>query len=152
LVFADLIGYRKNYFSSKRALTGKILLRASIWRSMRFMSSRIAGAPSVFEESVKCSFDNRVLGDKMIFITLFRWKKKPTKATAAEGDKLVEQMKSEGAKILGRYWTLGRYDGVLITEGKNEKTAMKGFIRFGDLFSFETLVAVPREEAVKLLE
>jgi uncharacterized protein with GYD domain len=89
----------------------------------------------------------------MIFITLFRWRKKPTKATAAEGAKLVEQMvKSEGAKILGWYWTLGRFDGVLITEGKDEKTVMKGFIRGGDLFSFETLVAVPREEAIKLVE
>jgi uncharacterized protein with GYD domain len=47
---------------------------------------------------------------------------------------------------------LGRYDGVLITEVKDEKAAMKALLRSGDLFSTETLVAVPREEAIKLVE
>jgi uncharacterized protein with GYD domain len=89
----------------------------------------------------------------MIFITLCKWRKKPTKTAIAEGARLVEQMvKSEGAKILGWYWTLGRYDVVLITEGKDEKSAMKGAIRFGDMFSMETLVALPREAAAKLVE
>jgi len=58
----------------------------------------------------------------------------------------------EGAKFLGHYWTLGRYDGVTIWEGKDEKAAVKALLRFGDMLSTETLVAVPREEAVKLLE
>jgi len=88
----------------------------------------------------------------MIFITLAKWRKKPTKQTTAEGAKLVEQMVKEGAKILGWYWTLGRYDIVMITEGRDEKSAMKYLIGFGDLISTETLVAVKREEAVKLLE
>jgi len=89
----------------------------------------------------------------MIFITLAKWRKKPTKEMTAEGTKLVEQMVKEmGTKILGWYWTLGRYDIVMITEGKDEKSAMKYAIRFGDSISTETLVAVRREEAVKLLE
>jgi uncharacterized protein with GYD domain len=89
----------------------------------------------------------------MIFVTLFKWRKKPTKTLVAEGGKLVEQMvKSEGVKVLGWYWTLGRYDGAIITEGKDEKTMMRALIRFGDTFSMETLVAVPREQAVKLVE
>ena len=89
----------------------------------------------------------------MIFITVFRWRKKPTKALTAEGAKLVEQMvKSESTKILGWYWTLGRCDVVLITEGKDEKAAMKALIRFGDMFSMETMVALTREEAIKLVE
>jgi len=61
-------------------------------------------------------------------------------------------MVKEGTKILARYWTLGRYDAVVITEGKDEKTAMKSLLRFGDAVSTETLVAVTREEAIKLLE
>ncbi len=88
----------------------------------------------------------------MIFITFGRWKKKPTKDTVAQGGKLVEQMVKEGAKVLGWYWTLGRYDIVMIAEGKDEKAAMRSLIRFGDLISTETLVAVTREEAIKLLE
>jgi len=88
----------------------------------------------------------------MIFITLAKWRKKPTKQMTAEGAKLVEQMVKEGGKILGWYWTLGRYDVVMIVEGKDEKAAMRTALRFGDLISTETLVAVTREEAVKLLE
>jgi uncharacterized protein with GYD domain len=89
----------------------------------------------------------------MIFITLGRFRKKPTKAMLAESSKLMEQSaKEKGGKVLGFYWTLGRYDTVLITKEKDEKAAMKTAIRFGDLISQETLVAVPREEAIKLVE
>lgn len=89
----------------------------------------------------------------MIFITLARFKKKPTKAMIAESSKLIEQaLKETGGRILGWYWTLGRYDTVLITEGKDEKNMMKQAIRFGDMLSLETLVAVTREEAIKLIE
>jgi len=90
--------------------------------------------------------------DEMIFITLAKWRRKPTKDIVAQSDKLFEQMVKEGSKIIGRYWTLGRYDAVVITEGKDEKTAMKALLRFGDRVSTETLVAVTREEAIKLLE
>jgi len=88
----------------------------------------------------------------MIFITLAKWRRKPTKEMVAQSTKLFEQMVKEGSKIIGRYWTLGRYDAVVITEGKDEKTAMKALLRFGDIASTETLVAVTREEAIKLLE
>jgi len=88
----------------------------------------------------------------MIFISLAKFKGKPTKESFDKSSKLFEQMTKEGAKILGVYWTLGRYDAVVIMEGKDEKAAMKALIRFGDVLSSETLVAVSREEAVKLLE
>ena len=88
----------------------------------------------------------------MIFITLARFRKKPTKETVAQTSKLFEQMVKEGNKILGQYWTLGKYDAVVIIEGKDEKSAMKALVRFGDIVSTETFVAVTREEALKLLE
>jgi uncharacterized protein with GYD domain len=88
----------------------------------------------------------------MIFISFARWRKKPTKEMVTQGGKLVEQMVKEGSKVLGWYWTLGRYDVVLVIEGKDEKTIMRSLIRFGDLFSTETLIAVSREEAIKLVE
>jgi len=88
----------------------------------------------------------------MIFITLFRFKRKPTKQIIAESSKLREQDAKEGLKVLGYYWTLGRFDAVLIAEWPDEKAAMKAALRWGDMLSTETLVAVPREEAVKLLE
>ena len=88
----------------------------------------------------------------MICITLARWRKKATKEMVAQSGKLFEQITKEGVKILGVYWTLGRYDTVVITEGKDEKTAMKNLMRWSDLLSTETLVAVTREEALKLIE
>jgi len=88
----------------------------------------------------------------LIFITLAKWRKKPTKESVAQSGKLFDQIVKEGGKILGMYWTLGRYDAVVIIEGRDEKDAMKGLMRWGDLASTETLVAVPREEAIKLLE
>lgn len=88
----------------------------------------------------------------MIFISLARWRKKPTKEMVAQASKLFEQMVKEGNKIVGRYWTLGRYDAIVIIEGKDEKAAMKSLLRWGDMLSTETLVALTREEAIKLVE
>jgi uncharacterized protein with GYD domain len=88
----------------------------------------------------------------MIFITLVRCRKKPTNELMAQSGMLDEQMVKEGSKVLGMYWTLGRYDAVLIMEGKDETAALKALMRWGDIISSETLVAVTREEALKLLE
>jgi uncharacterized protein with GYD domain len=88
----------------------------------------------------------------MIFITLAKWRKKQTKEGIAKSNKLFEQMAKEGTKILKQYWTLGRYDAVVIMEAKDEKSAMKSLLQWGDMISTQTLVAVPREEAVKLVE
>jgi uncharacterized protein with GYD domain len=88
----------------------------------------------------------------MIFITLAKWRKKPTKEMIAQATKLFEQMTKEGAKIIGQYYTLGRYDAVTIMEGKDEKTALRALVRWGDMLSPETLIAIPRAEAIKLVE
>ncbi len=88
----------------------------------------------------------------MIFITYGKYRKKPTKELNAQVLKLFEQMSREGIKFVGQYWTLGRYDITAIAEAKDEKTFMKAMLRFGDIISIETAVALPREEAVKLLE
>ena len=81
-----------------------------------------------------------------------KYKQKPTKEILAQTSKLFEQMAKDGIKFMGQYWTLGRYDITAIVQGKDEKTLMKAMIRFGDILSTETLVAVPREEAIKLVE
>jgi len=90
----------------------------------------------------------------MLFITLVRWRKKITKETLPppETSKFFKLAEKEGVKPLAVYWTLGRYDAVGITEAKDEKTYMRLCLAVRDTDSIETLVAVPREEAVKLLE
>ena len=87
----------------------------------------------------------------MLFITLGRFREKPTRRMLAEMQKLFEKGAKEG-KILGFYWTLGRYDGVVISESPDEKTHMKHMLGFSEFVSTETLVAVPAEEAGKLVE
>ncbi len=88
----------------------------------------------------------------MLFVVVGKYRMKPTKEINAKAVKLFEQMAAEGVKFIGQYWTLGRYDFVSIAEAKDEKTLMRSILRFGDLISTETLVALPREEAVKLVE
>jgi uncharacterized protein with GYD domain len=87
----------------------------------------------------------------MIFISLGKLKVKPTKETSAHISKIMQEFKDHGIKILGFYWTLGRYDTVLIFEVPNEKAAMEMAIEVADIVTTETMVAIKREEAIKLL-
>jgi uncharacterized protein with GYD domain len=59
--------------------------------------------------------------------------------------------KNKGIKIINWYWTLGRFDVVFIYEAANEKEALKASLAAADYVASETLVAIPREEALKLL-
>jgi uncharacterized protein with GYD domain len=88
----------------------------------------------------------------MLFVVYGKYRKKPTKEILAQTAKLFEQMAKEGTKFIGQYWTLGRYDFTAIAEGKDEKTFMKAILRFSDIISSETSVALSREEATKLVE
>lgn len=88
----------------------------------------------------------------MIFISLGKVRKKLTKEVVAEASKAIEKASKEGVKFLNIYYTLGRYDIVAIFDAPDEKTAMRALIRLGDIESTETLVAIPREEATKLVE
>ena len=88
----------------------------------------------------------------MIFISLCKVRKKLTKESVAEATKVIQRAAEEGVKFLNIYYTLGRYDIVVIFEAHDEKIAMKMAMMIGDIESTETLVAVPREEAMKLVE
>ena len=85
----------------------------------------------------------------MLFVTLIKFKKK-AKDVAEFGNKIM-QNPPDGIKFIGSYWTLGRFDSVWIFEAPSEKEAMKLGIDIGEVAQSQTLVALPREEAVKLL-
>jgi uncharacterized protein with GYD domain len=87
----------------------------------------------------------------LIFISLGKMRKKPVKETAEQGTKIIDELKNKGIKIIGWYWTLGRYDTAVIFEAVNEKEALKVSLAVADIVASETLVAIPREEAIKLL-
>jgi uncharacterized protein with GYD domain len=86
---------------------------------------------------------------EMIFVTLSRWRSKPTKEAIERTNKVLAS--EPRVKVLAFYWTFGRYDSVLIVEAPNEKTMMKMLQQVGDYVATETMVAIPREEAIKLL-
>jgi len=86
----------------------------------------------------------------MIFIALIKFRKK-AKDVAEFGKQLMQNL-PEGVKMISSYWTLGRYDAVWVYEAPNELTALQLGIKAGDLMQTETLVAISRDEAIKLLE
>lgn len=88
----------------------------------------------------------------MIFISLTKARKRLYKETIEESNKIIGKAAKFGVKVLKIYWVLGRYDTVLIYNAPDEKAAMKFALSAGDLVSTETLVAVTREDAIKLLE
>ena len=87
----------------------------------------------------------------MNFIVLCKFKEKPKKEMAANAHKSMENLSKKGFKFKGTYFTLGRYDLVIIFEAPDEKAAMKMGLMMADSLKTETLVAVPDEEAEKLL-
>ena len=87
----------------------------------------------------------------MIFVSLGKLRKKPEKTLAGEATEKVEEFKKRGIKILNWYWTLGRYDTVVVFEAANEKEAMKFAMNVTEFVSTETLVAIPRQEAINML-
>lgn len=82
----------------------------------------------------------------MLFIALAKFKKNITREIAAQNLKDIESDTKGQAKHLGIYWTLGRYDTVVLSEAPNEKVAMKLALKRADRMERETLVALPAEE------
>ena len=81
----------------------------------------------------------------MIFVVLYKTRTKLTRDHIAQPNKPFS-----GTKTIGVWWTLGRYDAVRVFEARDEKEAMKMSLAL-DGASSETLVAVDRAEAVKML-
>ena len=67
-----------------------------------------------------------------------------------QATKRIEELGKKGIKM-NIYWTLGRYDAITIIEAPNEKEVMKTALLWQDQVATETMVAVPRAEAIKLL-
>lgn len=106
----------------------------------------------VAEEGLENTQSWKEVDSETIFVSLAKWPKKPSRDMIAEMDKSWERLKKDGGNLLHAYWTFGRYDAVVILEAPDEKTALKTLMRGGDYLNTETLLAIPRAEALKLLE
>ncbi len=76
---------------------------------------------------------------------------KPTRETIKHNLEQMEKDRQLGVNVRQVFWTLGRYDAVVIFDAPDEKTAMKGQIARGEYLSGETMVAIPAEDARKLV-
>ena len=88
----------------------------------------------------------------MLFIVLTKFRHRPTKQELEKASAYYAELAKQGTRLQQLYWTLGRYDTVAVLESKDEKTAMQSLINYPFEIATETLVAVPREEAVKMVK
>jgi len=79
----------------------------------------------------------------MLFIALVKFSKKLTKEVVEQNLKDIEDDMKGQIKYLGIYWTLGKYDTVVLFEAPDEKAAMNMVLKRADRMKIETLVAVP---------
>ena len=81
----------------------------------------------------------------MLFIALAKFKTTLSKEVVEQNLKDIEADTKGQVKYLNAYWTLGRYDTVVIFEAPDEKVAMNLVLKRADRMEIETLVAVPAD-------
>lgn len=87
----------------------------------------------------------------MFFVTLAKMRGKMTPAFREVTQKALKSP-PPGLKIHNVFWTLGQYDFVIIYEAPDEREAMKMAIPWGEFCETRTMVAIPNEEAQKMLK
>jgi uncharacterized protein with GYD domain len=88
----------------------------------------------------------------MLFIVLTKFRHKPTKQELEKASAYYAKLAKHGTKVRQLYRTLGRCDSVAVLESKDEKTAMESLVNYPYEIATETLTAVPREEASKMVK
>jgi uncharacterized protein with GYD domain len=56
---------------------------------------------------------------------------KTIKETVKRGEAFRKQTEAAGGRVIGIWWLLGQYDGIVIVEAPNEDTAMRQLIANG---------------------
>ena len=80
----------------------------------------------------------------MLFVTLLT-----PKGKGREAVNYLKKLKApKGIKVLNVYFTMGRYDGVIIFEASDAKTAIRfaADVGFTTDYSVETLTAIPAKD------
>ena len=93
---------------------------------------------------------NNVIQVLMIFISMIKFKKSVSEVV--ETGKQVMNSLPSGIKMIGTYWTLGKFDAVWIYEAPSEKDAMRLGILTSNVMRLQTMTALSREDAMKLLD
>jgi uncharacterized protein with GYD domain len=90
------------------------------------------------------------------FISLFGWTDqgiKNVKDTTKRADAFKAAVKKAGGNVREVYWTMGRYDGVIIFDAPDAETATAVLMSAGSLGNVrsETLRAFSEQEVQKIL-
>jgi uncharacterized protein with GYD domain len=90
------------------------------------------------------------------YIVLFGWTDqgiRSVKDTSKRAAKFKSMVKKAGGEVKGVYWTLGRYDGVIILEAPDDETATALLMAAGSLGNVrsETLRAFTEDEMQGIL-
>jgi uncharacterized protein with GYD domain len=88
----------------------------------------------------------------MYFVALVKFRGMPSRDAITANLKRMEVEERAGIRYHGIYWLLGPYDALLIFEAPDERAAMAASIHRRDFFEAQTFVAIPAEEARKLVE
>lgn len=83
----------------------------------------------------------------MMFIMLAKFKTLLDKEVVARNIRDIHDDEKNMVRYLGIYWTLGKYDTVVLFEAPDEKVAMKVVLKRLDRMEIETLVAIPADES-----
>ncbi|MEM0441255.1 MAG: GYD domain-containing protein [Candidatus Caldarchaeum sp.] len=84
----------------------------------------------------------------MDFVTLIKFRRKLTREDVDRTDQIIRN--SPQVKVREMLWLFGQYDGLLIAEAPDPETYMRFVLQFADYLATETLVAVPRDKALKI--
>ncbi len=90
------------------------------------------------------------------YVTLFRYTAEGMKNIKESPSRFAEvkgKIEAAGGKLLCAYMLMGRYDGLVVSEGPDEKTVLKVLLSQGmqGRISTETMVAVAMDEAFKIV-
>jgi uncharacterized protein with GYD domain len=91
------------------------------------------------------------------YIILWNWTDqgiRNAKDSPQRYDTFKKDLEKAGGKLVGGYYTLGKYDGVVILEAPNDEVVMKIMLSTASLGNIRTkiLKAIPHEEGAKLMQ
>lgn len=88
----------------------------------------------------------------MLFISLTKFKAKPTiEVTNGWHKKVDPVLKKQNIKMVAAFWTLGKYDAVLVFDAPSEAALLKFLYDSSDFIDTETMSAVTESSAEKFL-
>jgi uncharacterized protein with GYD domain len=78
---------------------------------------------------------------------------KTVKETVQRAQMIKEQAKAVGGRVIGIWWLMGQYDGMILFEGPDDETAMRQLIANGMLGNIRTntLRAYSEEEMARVI-